>query len=141
MMKKSHKLILAGALGVAAIGGGILTGGVSAYLGNPNQTGPNYSAERHEAMLKAFENNDYEAWQKLHQGRGRMGEVVNKDNFEKFVEMRKLMLDGKTDEADKIRQELGLGQGKGNSVRGMMSGQNKRGNFVDSNRDGKCDRL
>jgi len=142
-MKKTHMLVLAGALGAAAIGGGILTGGVSAYRGNPGQTGPNYSAERHEAMLKAFENKDYEAWKNLHEGRGRSGEVINKDNFEKFVEMRKFMLEGKTDDANRIRQELGLGQGngQGKGIKGAMRGQNIGGNFVDKDGDGKCDRL
>ncbi len=134
-------LVLAGALGLAAIGGGILTGGVFAYRGNPGQVGPNYSAERHEAMTKAFESNDYEAWQKLHEGRGRAGEVVNKENFGRFSEMRRLMLEGKTDEANKLRQELGLGQGRGDGARGMMRGQNRGGNFVDSNGDRRCDRL
>jgi len=136
-------IVLAGALGAAAIGGGILTSGVSAYRGNPSQTGPNYSAERHEAMTKAFESNDYEAWKELHQGRGRASEVITKDNFGKFVEMRQLMLEGKTDEADKIRQELGLGQGngQGRGMNGATRGQNSGGNFVDKDGDGKCDRL
>ncbi len=33
-----------------------------AYRGDPNVKGPNYSQERHEAMEKAFEKKDYEAW-------------------------------------------------------------------------------
>ena len=142
-MEKSHKLILAGALGVAAIGGGIITNGVSAFRGDPGQTGPNYSTERHEEMVKAFENKDYQSWKELHAGRGRVAEIVTEDNFGKFAEMRKLKLDGKTEEAEKLREELGLGQGKGkgDGTRGMMRGQNRGGNFVDKDGDGKCDRL
>lgn len=142
-MKKTHILVLAGALGLAAIGGGILTSGAFAYRGNPQQVGQSYSAERHSAMLKSFENKDYEAWKKLHEGRGRAGEIVNKENFGKFVEMRQLRLEGKIDESNKIREELGFGQGNrnGEGFRGSMKGQNKGGNFVDSNKDGKCDRL
>lgn len=142
-MKKGHKLILAGALGMAAIGGGILTAGVSAYRGDFSKVGPNYSAERHEDMMKAFENNDYNAWKNLHQGKGRASEVITEENFSKFSEMRKLMLEGKTDEANKIREQLGLGQRYGN--RGMdgnsMRGRNMGGNFVDNDKDGHCDNL
>lgn len=80
-----------------------------AYKGDPSVKGPNCSPERHEAMLEAFDNNDYEAWASLMQGRGRVTQVVNKDNFAKFAEAHKLALEGKKDEAEKIRQELGLG--------------------------------
>ena len=81
----------------------------SAYRGDPAVKGPNYSPERHEAMEKAFENNDYSAWTTLMQGRGRVTQIVNKDNFAKFAEAHKLAEQGKLTEAQKIRQELGLG--------------------------------
>jgi hypothetical protein len=60
--------------------------------------------------------------------------------------MHQLRLEGKTAEADAIRAELGLGQGNGNNQgKGIMHsgqrGQNKGGNFVDANGDGKCDKL
>lgn len=87
----------------------ILPSMASAYRGDPLVKGPNYSPERHEAMLKAFENKDYSAWANLMQGRGRVTQVVNKDNFAKFAEAHKLAQQGKTAEAQKIRQELGLG--------------------------------
>lgn len=82
---------------------------VSAYQGNPNIKGPNYTAERHDAMTKAFENNDYNAWKELMAGRGRVTQVINEGNFSKFAEAHKLALEGKIDEANKIRAELGLG--------------------------------
>jgi hypothetical protein len=86
--------------------------------------GPGYSTERHEAMQKAFENNDYEAWKSLMEGRGRAKDVINKDNFARFAEMHRLMNDGKTDEANKIRAELGLGQGRmGDGQRGKGLGR------------------
>lgn len=87
--------------------------GALAYRGDPSVQGPNYSAERHEAMTQAFENNDYNAWKEQMQGRGRVTQVVNEENFARFAEMHQLMLDGKTDEANAIRAELGLGQQNG----------------------------
>lgn len=96
---------LAALLGVTSI----LPGAVSAYRGDPAAQGPNCTPERHEAMEKAFEDKDYSAWSALMQGRGRVTQVVNQDNFAKFAEAHELAEQGKTAEAQKIRQELGLG--------------------------------
>jgi len=83
-----------------------------AYRGDPNVKGPNYDPQRHEAMLKAFEKKDYNAWKNL-MGNRPITQKINPSNFSKFVQMRNLMLQGKIDEANKIRAELGLGQGLG----------------------------
>ncbi|MCK9597323.1 hypothetical protein M0R19_09130 [Candidatus Pacearchaeota archaeon] len=121
------------ALSSIALGLGVLftTGSsVLAYRGDPNVQGPNYSAERHEKMTKAFENKDYNAWKELMQGKGRVTQVVNEDNFVRFAEMHKLRLEGKNDEANKIRTELGLGLKDGSG-----QGQGQRiGNGKNSNR-------
>jgi hypothetical protein len=92
----------------------------NAYRGDTNVQGPNYSAERHEAMTNAFENQNYNEWKNQMQGRGRVTEVVNEKNFAKFAQAHKLMLEGKTEEANQIRQELGLGLHDGS---GYGSGQ------------------
>lgn len=90
---------------------------VLAYQGDVNLKGPNYSPERHEAMNQAFEKNDYNAWKKLMEGKNsRVTQVINEKNFAKFAQAHKLQLEGKTDEANKIRIELGLGLNNG---RGM----------------------
>ena len=83
-----------------------------AYRGDPNVKGPNYTPERHQAMLKAFEKKDYNAWKNL-MGNRPITQKINASNFSKFVEMRNLMLQGKVDEANKIKARLGLGQGLG----------------------------
>jgi len=75
-------------------------------------------------MTKAFEKNDYNAWKNLMQGKGRVTQVVNKDNFSKFAQAHKLALEGKTAEANKIRTELGLGLQNG-SGRGQGMGMCK----------------
>ena len=125
----------------------------SAYQGDYTKQGPNHTAEREAAMTQVFNNTDYDSWKKQMEGKGRVTQVVNKDNFAKFAEARKLGKEGKIAEADKIRQELGLrtsngerlgkGYGKGNGQRGkgINRGSNNGGNFIDANSDGKCDNL
>lgn len=81
----------------------------SAYRGNPEVKGPNFSTERHEAMEKAFETNDYTAWVNLMPKQSRITQVINKDNFAKFSEAHNLAEKGDLAGAQKIRQELGLG--------------------------------
>jgi hypothetical protein len=137
MIKKG---IMLGILGLAVAGAVAYSTGVSAYRGDVAKTGPNYSPERHAQMTKALESNDYAAWKNLMGDRG-VARAVNEQNFARFAEMHRLMLDGKTDEANKIRQDLGLGAGKGQGAMGGQRGNNARGNFVDKNNDGVCDRM
>lgn len=106
-------------LGVAGISATAL-----AYRGDVNVQGPNYTPERHEAMERAFENKDYNAWKDLMQGRGNVTRVINQDNFAKFAEVHELSEDGKTAEAQKVRQELGLRNGSGQGM-GMGRGMNR----------------
>ena len=108
-------------LGALAIVVGVMAvsaGSVMAYRGDSLVQGPNYSVERHEAMEEAFENKDYDAWKDLMQGKGRVTQVINKDNFSEFAEAHELMEQGNTAEAQEIRQKLGLGNHNG-SMRGV----------------------
>lgn len=59
----------------------------SAYRGDPNVQGPNYTPERHQAMEQAFETNNYGSWLKLMEGRAfRLKEVVkNSTIFAEFA--------------------------------------------------------
>jgi len=101
---------------------------VEAYRGDPNVKGPNYTVERHEAMTKAFANKDYNSWKNLVSGnKGRVSQVINEANFGRFVEAHNLALQGNTDEANRIRTELGLGlrNGFGNG-QGMGYGRNAK---------------
>lgn len=116
-------------LGVLALGLGIVgvsAGAVYAYQGDAMVRGPQYSQERHEAMERAFETNNYDAWKNLMEGRGRISQVVTKDNFSRVAEAHELMEQGKKDEARQIMQELGMGshagcgEGKGGMMRNGM---------------------
>jgi hypothetical protein len=113
----------------AVILGGVLFAphAVVAYQGDPNVKGPNYTAERHDAMTKAFQTKDYNAWKNLMQGRGRVTQVVTAQNFSRFVDAHNLALQGKTAEANKIRAELGLGLHNGTGMgQGMGNGKTNR---------------
>lgn len=113
--------------GAALILGGLLLSpnAAEAYKGEPGVEGPDCTEERHEEMEQAFENNDYQAWESLMQGKGRVTQVVNEGNFAQFAEAHKLMEEGKTEEASQIRQELGLGlkDGSGQGFKGQGMGQ------------------
>ncbi len=136
-----------------------VTSVASAYQGDYTKQGPNTSPERHEAMQAALTNTDYQAWQELMNDRGRVKKVINEKNFLQFSEAWRLAKEGKYDEADAIRQELGLrgrdGQRLGVGYRGIKGdrigqgqrkangnrGFNMNGNFVDADGDGACDNL
>ena len=129
-MQTRNKLLAAGAgvLGAAVLA--LALQPVFAYQGDPSKKGLNYSPERHEQMEKAFENNDYEAWKKLMEGRGRVTQVVNQDNFAKFAESHRLAEQGQIEEAKKIKQDLGLGMKNGegkNKGNGMGKNKGNRG--------------
>ncbi len=111
-----NKKIIIGAVALLLGGLTILPKTIFAYQGNPAVKGPDYTAERHAIMTEAFENNDYNKWKEQMQGKGRVVEVINESNFSLFAQAHKLAEEGKIDEANKIRQELGLGLGgrKGN---------------------------
>lgn len=122
----NKKTILLGL--TALVLGGLVISPIQAeaYRGDPNVKGPNYSAERHAAMEKAFENKDYNAWKSLMQGRGRVMQVVNAQNFAQFAEAHELAEQGKIAEAKKIREKLGLGLHNGMGMgRGMGYGRTK----------------
>jgi hypothetical protein len=128
-MNKTKKLVLG--LGVMALTLGIsgaIASTTSAYRRDPGLKGPNYSIERHAAMEKAFEANDYLSWKNLMQDKGRVTQIINKDNFAKFAEAHELAEKGDLEGARKIRQELGLGL-KDGSGQGMRSGFGKGANM------------
>jgi len=104
---KTITKIISGTVAVMVVGV-IASSSVSAYRGDYSVQGPEYSPERHTEKTEAMDNNDYEAWSKLMEGRGRIAEVVNEENFSRFTEVRRLAQEGKYDEADVIREELGL---------------------------------
>lgn len=69
----------------------------------------NCTSERHAEMEEAIANRDYDAWVGLMEGKGRVTQVVTRENFETFIQMREARLTGDTEKADELRESLGLG--------------------------------
>lgn len=135
--------VIVGIIAISALGVAAYSSASAFGWNGQGKPGPNYTPERHEQMTRAFESNDYQAWKNLMGERG-PARFVTEEEFPKFSEMHKLMLEGKIEEANKIRQELGIGQGMGQrrgNGNGMMRGESRRGNFVDNNGDGRCDNM
>lgn len=120
----NNKKIILGISAVALAGATILTSAkVMAYQGDYTKEGPDCDAEKHAEMEAAFENNDYNAWADLMEGKGRVTQVVNEQNFYRFAEAHKLGEEGNYTAADEIRQELGLKTSNGEAVgAGYMGG-------------------
>lgn len=134
-----NKPVIWSALGIIAIGAAVSFVSVYASQANAQAFGPKHTPERHEEMTKAFETDNYAAWKQIMGDRGAT-KVITAETFPKFAEMHKLKLEGKTEEADKIRQELGLGNRNGKGTGHSRHGQGAKNNaFVDKNNDGVCD--
>jgi len=108
-MKINKKILMPSLLGAVVLFGTLGASQVLAYQGDYTKKGPNYSEERHILMESAFQKRDYFAWKDLMASkRGRVSQVINQENFVKFAEAHDLAIQGKQEEANKIRQELGL---------------------------------
>jgi hypothetical protein len=76
-------------------------GTVLAYRANPDVVGPNYTSEVHGQLEVVMNTGDYDAWVQLRKDnnvpiQGRMFQVINIDNFDKYVEMHEANLAGDT---------------------------------------------
>ena len=104
---KTITKIISGTVAVIVVGV-LASSSASAYRGDYSIQGPEYSPERHSEIMEAMEGDDYEAWVKLMENRGRVTEIINEENFSRFTEARRLAMEGRYEEADAIREELGL---------------------------------
>lgn len=69
---------------------------------------------------------DYDAWKAEHDAfsQGKGGAKVTRENFETYAKMREAQAAGRTEEAQVLRTELGMGQGKGaGKGQGMHAGK------------------
>lgn len=113
-MKNRNKIFISGLMALA-LGLGV-SGTTLAYQGDFSKNGPNYTSEFESEIIEVMNDGDYEGWRDLMEekvGNTRVTEVINKDNFSKFVEAWKLTREGKIKEANTIRRELGLMMGNG----------------------------
>ncbi len=130
---KMKKIFGYGLMFIALIGMIFSVSSVFAYKADPSKTGPNYSPERHDAMLKAFENRDYDSWYELMTKNGTTPGIlnrINKDNFDLFVELREAQFSADLDKANELKAKLGLGQG-------MIRQKNKNSGNLELNSNNK----
>jgi hypothetical protein len=138
--------VLWGFLAVLTVSIVALAGITYAYKGNPDVKGPNYDAAVHEQLEAAMDAGNYDTWLKIRQDnnlptKGRIFQVINKDNFDKYAKLHQANLAGDTTKVDAIRAELGLGQGMMKRGTGKMTGPGNglKQSFADANNDGVCD--
>ena len=107
-MKLNKPLLAAlGIITVCATGSAVALA-ANSDAGNGNQGTP---PAIQDDVQTALDNSDYSAWKEAIESRPNITDYINEDNFDKYIEMRNLMREGKTDEADAIREELGLPDG------------------------------
>jgi len=135
-MKHTNKIVLgtAGALVIGLLAGTYLLSGLNrpsiaqnspAFMGmgrgRPGNIQRICDNQDFVAIQEAIQNKDYNAWQELRQehtnqrlGKGaKWDEIINsQEKFEKFADMKQLMEEGKFEEAQVIRQELGFSIGR-----------------------------
>jgi hypothetical protein len=86
----------------------IFSSGLSAgYIDNDRDKGQNKrNLSRQEAILEAFENNDYQSWKKVVAKQGKIAKVVNERDFKKFIEARYAARSGNYKQAIRIAKDL-----------------------------------
>ncbi|MBP9758568.1 hypothetical protein KBD45_02640 [Candidatus Dojkabacteria bacterium] len=147
------KALIAGSMGLVtfSVFVGLGLQNAFAYKGDATKVGPYHTEEREVAMDKVMVEKDFEGWKNLMTEDGRNPGVLIKIDtqaeFEKFAEAHGLIEEGKIEEANAIRTELGLGQGQGQGKgqgqgqkNGQGRGQNNKGMHVDLDNNGVCDR-
>ena len=73
----------------------------------------------HQAKIDAAVTaRDYDAWKAEHDAfsQGKGGAKVTRENFETFAKMREAQAAGRTEEAQTLRTELGMGKGQGSDA-------------------------
>lgn len=122
-------------IGAASISYAASKGGGNGFFKDKADKNPpaEMQAER-TALNQAFTNNDYTAWKTLMETRknemakkvDEFSAKITEDTFNKLVEIQKLIAAGKKDEANKLRQELGVDFGMGfGPGRGLKAGWHK----------------
>jgi len=83
------------------------------------------SQEWRDSMQNAIQDENYDSWRNLMQERhNKMLEWMTPERFSKMNEMHQLMREGNVEDANKIRQELGMPEWSGKkSGKGMMGGK------------------
>ena len=120
------------ALGMAALALGLVAvksfSPAFAYRGDATVKGPNYTEERHNTNVTAFQKGDYKAWSANMAGRGAT-RFVNQSNFKEFAEAQVASQKGDNSLINAFRAKNGMGQGsKNGNGQGQGQGMGRRVN-------------
>lgn len=87
----------------------VVAAGTNAFSGNnwKGEREAKCGASDHDAVAAAIENNDYDAYVSA-SGDCPMAEKITEENFAKLVEAHQLAAEGKFEEAQAIKEELGM---------------------------------
>ena len=119
---------------VAVLGLAITTLTVSALASASSETKERFfDRERHLEMAEVFEQGDFESWKAMTSERCLKEDLITEENFDKFVEMKNYLLEGNYEEAQKIREELGLPERGNEFKRGFKMGFPKFENRINKN--------
>lgn len=110
-------------LGMAALALGLVAvksfTPVLAYQGNAAVKGPNYTEERHNTNVTAFQKGDYKSWAANMNGRGAT-RFVTEANFKEFANAQIASQKGDSTLLNAFRAKYGMGQKNGSGQgRGM----------------------
>lgn len=86
----------------------LLTGGLSANYVNAKNIGDEAIQAKQEAILVAFENNDYDEWKKIMRKNKKSDDIISQDDFEQFVKARQAARNGDYDLAIELSEKLEL---------------------------------
>lgn len=95
---------------------------VLAYRGDATVRGPNYTEERHNTNVTAFQKGDYKAWVANMTGRGAT-RFVTESNFKEFATAQLAAQAGDNSLINAFRTKYGMGQGSKNG-NGQGMGRN-----------------
>lgn len=136
----SLAVLLTALIGVSAVDAYQLEQKQSSFALDPDKKA---EIEAHrEAIKEALANNDYAAWAELVSQRPRgekLLEIINANNFARFVEMHNLIQAGDHEGARAIAEELGLPKKPLKKFRRGVKKMMEHQRFLDNNGDGVCD--
>jgi len=104
--------VVAVAIAAAAIGATTFVYAGENGFGFGGPMGP--GGENHDEMIAAMESGDYDTWKDLVTSRAE--EFASEDNFNNMKQVHDLMAEGKVEEADALREELGMPGHKGHGM-------------------------
>ncbi|PLX20643.1 hypothetical protein C0584_05380 [Candidatus Parcubacteria bacterium] len=93
--------------GIIAISAIVATFGVTAIT-SAHFGGYGLDEEQRDAVEAAIEDGDYGTWKSIQNSIPRITDLITEDNFSEYSEMHNLMQSGDFEEAEVLREELGL---------------------------------